>query len=546
MTGSKPSFWSRLGFGTVPGGGDAEETRAFLQKRLAFFVGVVSLLWLAISVTSTGSAALYMPEMLKGPGVLRAGIVHNAATLALIVCWLVCRRGKRSFATLGWIDAGIAIGQAGVMSTIMNAVDMRYRPDMSMTMGVACLLIGRAAVVPSNGTRTLALGVLSALPVLGSTLYTHAGLTGAARLMPPAVAGWQIGCWLGFAVLLSTTISRVIYGLSIKVQEAARLGQYTLERKIGEGAMGVVYLARHALLRRPTAIKLLSPGREGQQDLDRFEREVQTTSALRHPNTVAIYDYGRTPEGVFYYAMEYLDGVDLERLITTEGPLPDGRVVHILAQIAGALEEAHDAGLIHRDIKPSNILLCNHGHQPDFAKVLDFGLVKEATTAATASGSGVQTLTGTPLYMSPEAITTPSRIDARSDLYALGALGYALLTGEPPFVGMTAVEVCSHHLHTPVVPPSRRRSVAMSPDLEALVLACLAKDREQRPPSAAELAASLAACEGIVEPWSPADARAWWAARGTVLRAQRSSRTARSGVGETVVIDLAARAQAEN
>jgi serine/threonine-protein kinase len=535
MSGPRRSFWSRLGFGSVPG--DVEEGRAFLQRRIAFFIGALSLLWIFLGLTSTVSALLYMPEAVSGPGSSRAGGLHLLGTVALILVWAVVRRGRWSLAALNWFDAGVVIGQTVLVALVMDAVDIRFRPDMSITMGFSCTIIGRAAVVPSNGARTGLLGVVAALMIFAATIYTHLHLA-PGSFMPPVVAATQIGMWLSFAVLLSTAISRIIYGLSLKVQEAARLGQYTLERKIGEGAMGVVYLARHALLRRPTAIKLLSPGRGGQTDLERFEREVQTTSALRHPNTVAIYDYGRTPEGIFYYAMEYLDGVDLEQLVAREGTLPEGRVVHILTQICGALEEAHAAGLIHRDIKPSNVLLCDHGHQPDFAKVLDFGLVKDASAEAGSSLSGVQTLTGTPLYMSPEAITTPSKLDGRSDLYALGAVAYTLLTGGPPFAGRTAVEVCGHHLHTPVEPPSQRRGRPVTPALEALVLACLAKDRAARPAGAAEVATRLAACP--VPPWTVADARAWWDGPGAALRAARSAQP-RAGLSDTVIIDLAAR-----
>jgi hypothetical protein len=535
-SGARSSFWSRLGFGSVPG--DAEEGRAFLQRRIAFFIGMLALLWIAIMVTSMVTALLYMPEALTTPGARRAGSLHTVGTVLLVVVWLVVRRGRWSLAALNWFDALTVIGQSLVVALLMDGVDMRYRPDLSISMGFSCALVGRAAVVPSHGARTLALGATSAVPIFLATLYTYSIVRGG-HFLPPAMAGTQVGMWLAFAVLLSTAISRIIYGLSLKVQEAVRLGQYTLEHKIGEGAMGVVYRARHALLRRPTAIKLLSPGRAGQHDLERFEREVQTTSQLRHPNTVAIYDYGRTPDGIFYYAMEYLDGVDLERLVAHEGPLPEGRVVRILSQISGALEEAHLAGLIHRDIKPSNVLLCDHGHQPDFAKVLDFGLVKDATGAGVnTSLSGVQTLTGTPLYMSPEAISTPSKVDARSDLYALGALGYTLLTGSPPFTGRTAVEVCGHHLHSPVVPPSQRRNQPVTPALEALVLACLAKDRDARPASAAEVGERLAAC--TVTPWTTANARTWWDGPGAAIRAANND-AARSGLSDTVIVDLAAR-----
>jgi serine/threonine-protein kinase len=295
------------------------------------------------------------------------------------------------------------------------------------------------------------------------------------------------------------------------VQEAARLGQYVLERELGQGGMGVVYLAKHAMLRRPTAVKLLPPDRAGKQALARFEREVQLTSALRHPNTIAIYDYGRTPDGVFYYAMEYLDGLDLERVVQAEGPLPPERVVHVLRQVAGALEEAHAAGLVHRDIKPSNIVLCRYGNRFDFAKVLDFGLVRQTQASADPNLSAVEALTGTPLYMAPEAVTDASSIDARADLYSLGAVAYYLLTGERVFEGKTVVQVCGHHLFSPVVPPSKRLGRALPEALERIVLDCLEKDRDKRMPSASSLLARLEAC-GLA-PWTADQAESCWAER---------------------------------
>ena len=239
--------------------------------------------------------------------------------------------------------------------------------------------------------------------------------------------------------------------------------------------MGAVYRARHAMLRRPTAVKLLPPERAGGHDVHRFEREVQATALLSHPNTVAIYDYGRTPDGIFYYAMEYLEGIDLEALVTGFGPQPPGRVVHLLGQVAGALGEAHAAGLVHRDVKPGNVILCQRGGAPDVAKVVDFGLVRELAGAGPRTETALDVVKGTPLYLSPEAITRPDRVDARSDLYAVGALAYFLLTGRHPFEGATVVEVCSHHLHTLPEPPSASSAAPCPADLEALVLACLEK-----------------------------------------------------------------------
>jgi len=306
---------------------------------------------------------------------------------------------------------------------------------------------------------------------------------------------------------MATLASQVIYGLREQVREARRLGQYTLEQKLGEGGMGVVYRARHAMLRRPTAIKLLPPEKAGAAALERFEREVQLTARLSHPNTVAVFDYGRTPDGVFYYAMEYLDGADLHTLVREDGPQPPARVVHVLRQVASALAEAHGIGLIHRDVKPENIILCERGGIPDVAKVVDFGLVRDLEHASSLSRAEV--VQGTPLYLSPEAIRAPEQVDGRSDLYALAAVGYFMLCGQHVFTGATLVEVCAHHLHTQPAAPSERVGRPLPAALEALLLECLDKNPARRPASASVLVARLASLAQD-HPWSDADARAWW------------------------------------
>jgi serine/threonine-protein kinase len=316
--------------------------------------------------------------------------------------------------------------------------------------------------------------------------------SGLVGFLTPGILGLTLTVWCVATVALTATVSRVVYGLVRQVREAMRFGQYTLRDKIGEGGMGAVYRAEHAMLRRPTAVKLLLPDRLDREGLLRFEREVQLTSQLSHPNTVAIYDYGRTPNGVLYYAMEYLDGASLEKLVADEGPQAPERVVRILEQAAGSLAEAHSVGLVHRDIKPGNILLCTRGGIEDFAKVIDFGLVKNAAgTEPTLTQVGA--LAGTPLFMAPEAASEPEKVSARTDTYALGAVGYFLLTGAPPFDGRTFVEICGHHLHSTPIPPSERLGKSVPAKLEALILRCLAKAPEARPDDR-ELRALLAEC----------------------------------------------------
>jgi serine/threonine protein kinase len=270
----------------------------------------------------------------------------------------------------------------------------------------------------------------------------------------------------------------------------------------------------------------------------RFEREVQLTSHLAHPNTISIFDYGRTADGVFYYVMEYLDGLDLQRLVDEYGPVEPARVIHILAQMSGALAEAHALGLIHRDIKPANIVLTERPDEPDVVKVVDFGLVKRFGGNVAESVAG-DALAGTPLYMAPEAISQPDTVDERSDLYAVGAVAYFLLTGQHVFEAGTVFEVCSKHMLEAPVSPSQRLGKALPADLEAIVLECLAKDRKDRPASAAILRARLLACADTGGNDLPT-ARAWWQAH----RAAHKDSPRDDGVSgpTTMAIDLGHRA----
>ncbi|MEO8270397.1 MAG: serine/threonine protein kinase, partial [Aureliella sp.] len=269
------------------------------------------------------------------------------------------------------------------------------------------------------------------------------------------------------AIFIFTLIIARLRRLSREaVIEAQQLGQYTLEEKLGEGGMGVVFRGRHSMLRRATAIKLLHADKVNETSIARFEREVQITCQLNHANTIAIYDYGRTPEGVFYYAMEYLDGIDLQTLGNDYGPQDEARVIHILLQICGSLYEAHSQGLVHRDIKPANVMLNRRGCEPDVVKVLDFGLVKAIDQSEGAQQEVGGSLTGTPLYMSPESIQAPMSVDGRSDIYAVGAIGYFLLTGHPVFEAANLAELCQKHIDEPPVLPSKRSKSEISSQLE--------------------------------------------------------------------------------
>ena len=296
---------------------------------------------------------------------------------------------------------------------------------------------------------------------------------------------------------------------------AMQLGQYALEEKLGAGGMGTVYKARHALLRRPTAVKLLNLEQMSEAAVARFEREVQLTSSLNHPNTVQIFDYGRTPDGIFYYVMEYLDGMNLDDLVRRFGPLPEARLVYLLKQACGALGEAHAAGLVHRDIKPANIFLTCRGGLHDFVKVLDFGLVKTMAASDEANLTNPNSVTGTPYYLSPEGVNQPDRVDTRSDVYALGAVGYFLLTGTPVFNGATVIEICLKHSKELPDPPSVRKRQPVSAELEELLLRCLAKSADDRPANATALLRELETIH-VTGTWTNADAQSWWASHGGI------------------------------
>jgi eukaryotic-like serine/threonine-protein kinase len=395
--------------------------------------------------------------------------------------WLVARGSARSarllLATdvLGSLAIGIdnvflMLGDLGTISGVFENL-----------IGFICILLLRALIVPSTVKRTLLCGLLMCGPsILGVAFGSHR--FDDQSLSWITMVGFSIN-WSVIALIFSGVASATLYGLRREVRDARKLGQYTLGEKLGEGGMGVVYRARHAMLRRPTAIKLLANGGEG--SLVRFEQEVHLLASLNHPNIVTVHDYGRTADGSFYYAMELLDGMDLEKLVAESGPQPAERVIHIVRQVARGLREAHEVGLVHRDIKPANIFLCRRWGEPDAVKVLDFGLAKN-NAEPPSSVTARDVVLGTPLYISPEALKSAALVDARSDIYSLGAVAYYMLTGEPVFKGNSAVEVCAQHLLSAPVVPSERLGRAVPADLEAIVLCCLAKSSEERYSTAAE------------------------------------------------------------
>jgi eukaryotic-like serine/threonine-protein kinase len=493
----------------------SEEELSLLQSRMAlcwrvgalltgaFLVGIVTV-WV---VAGRGSWAQFFWHS--------SAPAHLGGALLCLATWLLLRGPRRRFWTIAIADAvaGFLLLSFYCLISILVRPKPEARADLVLVFMTTTILAVRAIAVPASVRHTVVHSVVAVLPALAQASFLHwkQPLHGLYSSYGQAVSLSTLRC--AMAVAIAGFASWVFHRLRVQADEARRLGQYLLERKIGEGGMGQVYLAQHALLRRPTAVKLLFPDRVGPDALARFEREVRLTATLTHPNTVSIFDYGRTPEGVFYYAMELLDGTDLESLVRRFGPQPPARVVHLLAQACGSLAEAHGRGLVHRDIKPANIILCERGGVPDTVKIVDFGLVKDI--GVMGAGASEPTLThansilGTPLYMAPESLRGDARVDGRADLYALGAVGCFLLTGRPVFEATSVLEVCALHLNNPPRAPSLVLGSKLPEDLEALLLRCLAKQPGERPAGAVELRRALCAC--AVPAWTEEDARAWWA-----------------------------------
>lgn len=273
--------------------------------------------------------------------------------------------------------------------------------------------------------------------------------------------------------------------------------------------MGEVYLARHALLKRPTAVKFIRAEKVSEENLERFEREVQSSSQLTHPNTIEIYDYGRADEGIFYYVMEYLPGLTLAQLMELEGAIPAARAIYILRQLCASLAEAHSRGFVHRDVKPLNIILTERGGRFDYVKVLDFGLVRETNFSDAEHDGAAHEVAGTPPYIAPERLEDPSCMDTRSDLYSVGVIAFNLVTGKQPFEGNSAMEIAWHCINTPAPRPGDVTEQTIPAGLEQLIVDCMACDPAQRPASADDIVVRLDAI--VLDPcWDENAAQGWW------------------------------------
>jgi serine/threonine-protein kinase len=496
----------------------ADFIRDLLRRRLKVLAVIAAALFGLFLVKDlwTGSYQLVQP---------RADfLVHATVTLGLLVLaavlWAPWSLGMTALRTVEVVGVGLGVlffvrlqveimGDAPSWAARTDEDVLLFAGDRIALRWFAGLVL-YGVYVPNRPRRCLAVVATLAVTPL-AVLVAVAARDGTLR--PFAQPLLELAVWVVLASVLAVLGSYKIAIARRVMFEGRKLGQYRVKHLLGKGGMGEVYLAEHVLLGRACALKTIRPERaDDAGTLRRFEREVKATAKLSHANVVAIYDYGYAEDGTFYYAMEYVPGLDLQGLVRRHGPLPPGRAIHFLKQAAAALHSAHATGLIHRDVKPSNMIACSRPGSCDCVKLVDFGLVRDARRAA--AGESVtqdDLLLGTPSFMSPEQISRPRTIDRRSDVYGLGAVAYFLLTGAPPFARETGVEVLTAHLRDPVIPPSRCRP-GIPPDLERVVLRCLEKDPAARFPSAEAVVESLSACQASTA-WTGQQAADWWRAR---------------------------------
>ncbi len=503
-----------------------EESRAGLQERLNVYaktmfwsyITLLAFLWLAYRFV-LGDQKPQLTSYVFGGSAIMLGV------MAFLWRSVLARNNRLSFEWLYRIDLifAVAIGLTFGAAAALQSASYTSLIFTSFT------VFTRALLVPSSARRTTVTSSITFVPVIAGGAYTALtrDIEGPAAMFIGGGATFA-----AIATLIAANGSGIIYGLRAEVREAMQLGSYKLGDKIGSGGIGDVYLAPHALWRRPTAIKLLTPERVGQENLVRFEREVQQTSRLTHPNTVTIFDYGPSAEGHFYYAMEFLDGINLDQLVKKYGKQPAGRVVHILKQVCGALQEAHGHGLIHRDIKPANIILCQRGGLPDVAKVVDFGLVKEIAHDD-GDSTHAQTVLGTPAYLAPEMVDPSAPITPAVDLSALGCVGYELLTGRRLFEAKGSIELMIAHATKTPPRPMDVVDILIPNELEGLIMQCLEKSPSARPPSAAVMLEMLEALPRTLD-WTPGDAETFW----RVFRATQVATPRTDTPTETITVDL--------
>lgn len=504
---------------------------------------------------SSAPAGLQLPPDLLSQSCKRVGVaalVFAGLWLTGILIQLIGRNffleAMPVYMQEHWPVPGAYFASAGVLLSLVMLVlasRLSHRPVLLLDIGLVFMVLTSAIIagwnqwIPVEGRTGPTISWICIIVLVYPTIAPNtpgkilaAGLAAASmdplgvlfasmRGIPVSATGFELftAFWPNYlCAFLAMLPAQIIGRLGRQVRKARELGSYRLLNVIGKGGMGEVYRAEHRLLARPAAIKLIRPdllgtSREAQVTLSRFRREAEVVATLRSPHTIELYDFGVTDEGSFYFVMELLEGMDLESLVKRFGPLPAERVVYLTIQACQSLAEAHQRGMIHRDIKPSNIYTCRMGLEVDFVKVLDFGLVK----AERLPGRDVTHLTspnlttGTPAFMAPEMIEGGGSVDSRIDIYAMGCVIYWMLTGGLVFDAVNAVAMMMKHVNDTPDPPSSRSEQHVPPELDAIVMACLAKKSDDRPRDAVELARQLVACP-LPEPWTEQRAARWWEA----------------------------------
>ena len=486
-----------------------------LLKEAAQRLGIVSLIEASLWGLGTilyhfalRTASINGPQT---PSLAATDLIAVAGVLTSIALYFYTRRSTQNPQFI--LDLGLVYM---VLSAFAIGLTMHWYPGHTgvepMITWIGAMVVIFAAIMPSAPAKMLAAALIAAsMNPVGMLIAKARGTWDFGPPINALLMHYPDYLLAGTAVL----ISRVVTRLGRQVATAREMGSYRLVTRLGKGGMGEVWRASHRMLARDAAIKLILPdllsrgsGQTAALMRRRFEQEARTTASLRSPHTVELYDFGVTEDGAFYYVMEMLDGIDLERLVKQYGPQSPERVVHILRQVCRSLAEAHDRGMVHRDIKPTNIFLCRMGNEYDFAKVLDFGLVK-VLDDSTLQMTGDGVTTGTPAFMPPELATGSAEIDGRCDIYGLGCVAYWLLTGGLVFPESGATPMMLAHVRKAPAPPSERTELRVPASLDRAVLMCLAKAPADRPANAEALARLLGSCEGVGA-WSVEDAAQWW------------------------------------
>jgi serine/threonine protein kinase len=476
------------------------------------------LCWVSLLAAITTVLAFVLQRVLQPEVVpVQQDPVNSLALLAnvLFAAGLIAFQHYRVVPPLTILRLGMVFEIVVAFSIATLETSLPFDPAAFVRGGsnLAVWIIIVGFLVPNRPVVTLSVALVAA------TMWPLAYFMNVWRLDLPTLPLNRLLAWMLMpysAALWAFFIGKRMHGMEVAAQKAQDLGSYHLESLIGRGGMGEVWRARHKMLAREAAIKIIRPelvqdasARQADVAVRRFEREARVTADLQSPHTVYLYDFGTSREGHFYFVMELLDGVSLQKLVQTFGPQPGSRVIHLMRQVCLSLEEAHARGMVHRDLKPSNIMACKVALQHDFVKVLDFGLVKptqaEDFTHLTVEGVSA----GTPGYIAPEIAMGEERIDGRADLYTLGCVAYFLLTGSLVFNETSPTAMAVAHVQKTPPAPSDRTELPISPDLERVVLQCLAKKPEDRPASARALIRLLDACADAKQ-WCSEDADAWW------------------------------------